>query len=255
MNNISITEEYLELFKEFIYNKSGIHFNLINQVILESRIESSMKERNIFNVGDYFHLISTDKQELKLFLDNITTNLTKFFRTESNFNLLKNKVLPIVLNNKKYSEPIYIWSSGCSTGEEPYSIAMTCLETSKIYPEKVKIYATDISRDAVGYTLSGLKAGETYEIQVVAVGTDENATEYAAAAFSVTTKSEDKNDNHGGNDNKNAATTDKNQNSTVNNANKAAKTGDTANVVFPAAVMMLAGAAVAGILFRRKWMK
>lgn len=117
------------------------------------------------------------------------------------------------------------------------------------------VYATDISRDAVGYTLSGLKAGETYEIQVVAVGTDENATEYAAAAFSVTTKSEDKNDNHGGNDNKNATTTDKNQNSTVNNANKAAKTGDTANVVFPAAVMMLAGAAVAGILFRRKWMK
>ena len=51
------------------------------------------------------------------------------------------------------------------------------------------------------------------------------------------------------------ASTDKNQNSTVNNANKAAKTGDTANVVFPAAVMMLAGAAVAGILFRRKWMK
>ena len=141
------------------------------------------------------------------------------------------------------------------------------------------VYATDISKDAVGYTLSGLKAGETYEIQVVAVGTDENATEYAAAVLSVTTKSEDKNDNNGGNDNngnnsgninnggndnngnagnnkpsdnKNTATTDKNQNTTVN---KAAKTGDTANVVFPAAVMMLAGAAVAGILFRRKWMK
>ena len=134
------------------------------------------------------------------------------------------------------------------------------------------VYATDISKEAVGYTLSGLKAGETYQIQVVAVGTDENATEYAAAALSVTTKSENKDDNNGGNnnnggndnngnngnagnnkpsDNKNT-TTDKNQNSTVN---KAAKTGDMTNVVFPAAVMLLAGAVVAGVLFRRKWMK
>ena len=86
MSNNSLSEEYLYLFKEFIYNKSGIRFNLINRVILESRIESSMKERNIFDVGAYFHLISTNRQELKLFLDNITTNLTKFFRTESNFN-------------------------------------------------------------------------------------------------------------------------------------------------------------------------
>ena len=156
MSNNSLTEEYLELFKEFIYNKSGIRFNLINQVILESRIESSMKERNIFNVGDYFHLISTDKQELKLFLDNITTNLTKFFRTESNFNLLKNKVLPIVLNNKKYSETIHIWSSGCSTGEEPYSIAMTCLETQGIYSNNVKIYATDISMQSLEVAKMGI---------------------------------------------------------------------------------------------------
>ena len=156
MNNISVTEEYLELFKEFIYNKSGIRFNLINQVILESRIQSSMKERNILNVGDYFHLISTDKQELKLFLDNITTNLTKFFRTESNFNLLKNKVLPIVLNNKKDFETINIWSSGCSTGEEAYSIAMTCMETPNIYRSNVKIYATDISIQSLDVAKKGI---------------------------------------------------------------------------------------------------
>ena len=156
MSNNSLTEEYLELFKEFIYNKSGIRFNLINQVILESRIQSSMKERNIFNVGDYFHLISTNRQELKLFLDNITTNLTKFFRTESNFNLLKNKVLPIVLSNKRYSEPIRIWSSGCSTGEEAYSIAMTCMETPNIYRSNVKIYATDISIQSLDVAKKGI---------------------------------------------------------------------------------------------------
>ena len=156
MSNNSLSEEYLELFKEFIYNKSGIRFNLINQVILESRIQSSMKERNILNVGDYFHLISTDKQELKLFLDNITTNLTKFFRTESNFNLLKNKVLPIVLNNKKDFETINIWSSGCSTGEEPYSIAMTCLETPNLYRNNVRIYATDISMHSLDIAKRGV---------------------------------------------------------------------------------------------------
>ena len=173
MSNNSLTEEYLELFKEFIYNKSGIRFNLINQVILESRIESSMKERNIANVEDYFHLISNDKNELKLFLDNITTNLTKFFRTESNFDLLKNKVLPIILNNKRYSDTIYIWSSGCSTGEEPYSIAMTCLETPRIYPSNVKIYATDISMQSLDVAKKGI-----YDKDKVSNISDEYLTKY-----------------------------------------------------------------------------
>lgn len=149
MNDIKLTEQQFNLFKDFVYRESGICFNVINKIILESRIASSMKERNLDKVEDYYKLVSTNKEELKTFLDNITTNLTKFFRNEPNFKLLKNYVLPRILKTKKLGEQIRIWSAGCSTGEEPYSIAITCLETPGIREQDIKIFASDLSLNSL----------------------------------------------------------------------------------------------------------
>ncbi|MEI0494058.1 protein-glutamate O-methyltransferase CheR [Brachyspira intermedia] len=149
MNEIKLTEQQFNLFKDFVYRESGICFNVINKIILESRIASSMKERNLEVVEDYYKLVSSDKEELKKFLDNITTNLTKFFRNEPNFKLLKNYVLPKIMKYKKTGEQIRIWSAGCSTGEEPYSIAITCLETPGITDRDIKIFASDLSLNSL----------------------------------------------------------------------------------------------------------
>ena len=81
--------------------------------------------------------------------------------------------MPIILNNKRYSDTIYIWSSGCSTGEEPYSIAMTCLETPRIYPSNVKIYATDISMQSLEVAKKGI-----YDKDKVSNISDEYLTKY-----------------------------------------------------------------------------
>lgn len=145
MNELKLTEKQFDLFKDFVYKESSISFNVINKVILESRIASAMKEKNIDKAEDYYRIISSDKEELKKFLDNITTNLTKFFRNESNFKLLRNYVLPKIIKKKKFGEQIRIWSAGCSTGEEPYSIAITCLETPCIRDKDIKIFASDLS--------------------------------------------------------------------------------------------------------------
>ena len=149
MNALELKREEFNLFEDFVYRESGIRFNVINEIILKSHIFSSMKEKGIEEVYDYYKLVSSNKDCLEEFLESITTNLTKFFRTQSDFNLLREFVLPKLLKSKRKSEQIRIWCAGCSTGEEAYSIAITCLETPNVKAENIKIFATDLSTHSI----------------------------------------------------------------------------------------------------------
>ena len=133
-------------YRTLIYNESGIHFTATNRSILESRLKEQLRNKSIPNVQTYYNLISKDKEELKVFLDSITTNLTRFFRNQAHFDAMENHVIPELINNKKGTgnTTIKVWSAGCSTGEEPYTIAMLF---SEILPPswKFEITASDIS--------------------------------------------------------------------------------------------------------------
>ena len=133
-----------EKYRALIYAESGITFTPANRSILESRLKEKLREKGIASAVSYFSTISSDKEELKGFLDSITTNLTRFFRNQPQFDTLEKHVVPELLNIKKGSNTIKIWSAGCSTGEEPYSIAMLL---SDILPPlwKYEILASDIS--------------------------------------------------------------------------------------------------------------
>lgn len=156
MNALKLNREEFNLFEDFVYKESGIRFNLINEIILQSNIFSSMKEKGIDEVYDYYKLVSSDKECCEEFLENITTNLTKFFRNETDFKILKEYVLPKILKFKKKGEQIKIWCAGCSTGEEAYSLAITCLETKDIKEEYIKIFATDLSLNSVMTAIDGV---------------------------------------------------------------------------------------------------
>ena len=133
------------LYRDLIYAESGITFTPTNRSILESRLKERLRERNVTSVTTYFDKIKTDKEELKGFLDSITTNLTRFFRNQAQFDALEKHVVPDLINNiKKIPGSIRIWSAGCSTGEEPYTIAMLLTE---ILPKNwtYDILASDIS--------------------------------------------------------------------------------------------------------------
>ncbi|TKZ35045.1 CheR family methyltransferase [Brachyspira catarrhinii] len=149
MNALKLNREEFDLFEEFIYRESGIRFNLVNECVLQSHIFSSMKEKGIDEVYDYYKLVSSDKDCFEEFFENITISLTNFFRTESDFQILQEYVLPNILKQKKNGEQIKIWCAGCSTGEEAYSIAITCLETENIKKENIRIFATDLSFNSV----------------------------------------------------------------------------------------------------------
>jgi chemotaxis protein methyltransferase CheR len=135
-----------EHYRTLIYNESGIHFTATNRSILESRLKERLREKGMDSVRAYFSLISTNKEELKSFLDSITTNLTRFFRNQAHFDALEHFVVPELLKIKKGSAntTVKIWSAGCSTGEEPYTIAMLMNEILPP-PWKFEIVASDIS--------------------------------------------------------------------------------------------------------------
>jgi chemotaxis protein methyltransferase CheR len=144
--NEFLTDVDFGLYRTLIYNESGIHFTSTNRSILESRLKERLREKRVDSVKTYFSTISKDKEELKSFLDSITTNLTRFFRNQAHFDALEHFVVPELLKNRKgyAGTTLRIWSAGCSTGEEPYTIAMLMNE---ILPPswKYEIVASDIS--------------------------------------------------------------------------------------------------------------
>jgi chemotaxis protein methyltransferase CheR len=135
-----------EQYKALIYKESGITFTPTNRSILESRLKERLRLVEESSIKSYFSKISTDKEELKNFLDAITTNLTRFFRNQAHFDALEHHIIPELIKIKQGSgnTTVKIWSAGCSTGDEPYTIAMLL---SEILPPswKFEILASDIS--------------------------------------------------------------------------------------------------------------
>ena len=135
-----------EKFRKLIYDESGITFSATNRSILDSRIKELLRQKNLATPGEYYTLVSHNSEEMKLMLDSVTTNLTRFFRNQPHFDALINYVIPHIIEKKRASgdRTIKIWSAGCSTGEEPYTIAMVLKE---IMPPgfNFQITASDIS--------------------------------------------------------------------------------------------------------------
>ncbi|GHV85430.1 chemotaxis protein CheR [Spirochaetia bacterium] len=146
MSDVFFSDADFTAYRTLIYNESGIHFTATNRSILESRLKEQLRNNSVPTVQAYFDIISKDKEELKGFLDSITTNLTRFFRNQAHFDALEHHVVPELLKVKKETgnTTIKVWSAGCSTGEEPYTIAMLLSEILPP-PWKFDITASDIS--------------------------------------------------------------------------------------------------------------
>lgn len=141
-----LSDSEFDMFRKVIYAESGITFSDTNRSILDSRLKERLREKQLDSVQDYYRVVTSNKEEMKLFLDSVTTNLTRFFRNQPHFDALVNYVVPQVLELKKsqFDKKIRIWSAGCSTGEEPYTIAMI-LKDILPAPYTFEIMASDIS--------------------------------------------------------------------------------------------------------------
>jgi chemotaxis protein methyltransferase CheR len=139
-----LADSDFELYRKLIYDESGIHFSATNRSILESRLRERLRDKKLQTPQEYYAILIRDKEELKVLLDSVTTNLTRFFRNQAHFDAIEHFVVPELLRMRQSERKIRMWSAGCSTGEEPYTIAMLLKE---ILPPgwSPEITASDIS--------------------------------------------------------------------------------------------------------------
>jgi chemotaxis protein methyltransferase CheR len=132
-----------------IYQEAGIHLNAEKKTMLEARIRRRLKALNIPSFSEYCATLFGRhgmKDEIPHLIDVVTTNKTDFFREPKHFDFLTAKALPDLTARNRLGRPLLIWSAGCSTGEEPYTLAMVMSEYAQTHPGlRFRILATDIS--------------------------------------------------------------------------------------------------------------
>ncbi len=146
---------------DVIADRTGIVLSEAKHDMVYSRLARRLRQLKLTEFSQYLSLIkSGDENEILEFTNAITTNLTSFFREKHHFEYLRNKVLP-ELKRTKTDRRIRVWSAGCSSGEEPYSIAMTIRD---VFPRldgwDIKILATDLDTNMVQRASDGIYTEE-----------------------------------------------------------------------------------------------
>jgi len=151
------TDNDFRYIQNLVAERTGIVLSDIKRTMVYSRIARRIRHCGVENFAQYCDLLkSGDETELISFTNAITTNLTSFFREAHHFEYLKDTVLPELEKTKK-DKRIRIWSAGCSSGEEPYSIAMTVRDYFRNKPDwDIKILASDLDFDMVERAASGI---------------------------------------------------------------------------------------------------
>jgi chemotaxis protein methyltransferase CheR len=135
----------------FIQEQFGIKLPPAKKVMLESRLQKRLKALHMGDLSEYCDFLFSEEglhSELHHMIDVVTTNKTDFFREPVHFDYLLQTCIPELIHTYGYgiNQPLNIWSAGCSTGEEPYTLAMVLSEFQESYPAfRFNILATDIS--------------------------------------------------------------------------------------------------------------
>lgn len=144
-------EEFRQL-RDFIYEQCGIYIADNRKYLIENRLVNRLKELSLKNFSEYYHYLRYDtnrRTELTRLFEVVTTNETSFFRNPPQLEVFQTKVLPTVIADirAKGQKKLRIWSAGCSTGDEPYTIAIILSEVLKneISSWDIKITASDLS--------------------------------------------------------------------------------------------------------------
>jgi len=155
-----LTDSDFQAFRRLIYEKSGIALNDGKKELLRTRLRSRLEKEGYPSYRAFFNDVKNDasSKTIIMLLDAISTNLTSFFREHSHFDYMR-KALPAMVEAKRKSNDttFRIWSAGCSSGEEPYTIAFVLLEALGASPVRwePKILGTDLSTDILRRAMEG----------------------------------------------------------------------------------------------------
>jgi two-component system CheB/CheR fusion protein len=136
---------------DYLKGTRGFDFTAYKRASLARRVEKRMQAVQIGRFTDYIDYLEVHPDEFNQLFNAILINVTSFFRDEAAWDYLRGSVLPLILNASGESRPIRVWTAGCASGEETYSMTMMLAEAvgRDAFRERVKIYATDVDEQAL----------------------------------------------------------------------------------------------------------
>ncbi|WP_221627973.1 CheR family methyltransferase [Teredinibacter franksiae] len=164
MREFPMSEGNFKQIKSLAYSLTGISLSDHKQNMIYGRLARRLRKLELKDFDQYCTIISQDHGGEQLeFVNAITTNLTSFFREGHHFDFVERELLPKLLREKASTKRLRIWSAGCSTGEEPYSIAMVLKSCAALSSWDIKILATDLDSNVIAKASDGIYPLERVE--------------------------------------------------------------------------------------------
>jgi chemotaxis protein methyltransferase CheR len=157
MREFAFSEDDFQALRALVKSLTGIHLSEQKRELVYGRLTRRLRALQLRTFAEYREQLSGNVQELAELCNAITTNLTSFFREPHHFQYLRDHLLAPLAANPRGRRRLRIWSAGCSTGEEPYSIAMTVLEAlPDLANWDVRILATDLDSEVLARARRGI---------------------------------------------------------------------------------------------------
>ena len=161
IHDVVLSESDFCKISDLVYEHCGINLHEGKKELVRARLTKQLRLRNFKTFPDYMKHVLEDEtgREFSILIDSLSTNLTSFFREEQHFEFMREQFLPTLLERKRKKNNFRIrgWSAGCSSGEEPYSLAITLLEAVQGQGRwDIKILATDISTSMLETARKGI---------------------------------------------------------------------------------------------------
>jgi chemotaxis protein methyltransferase CheR len=153
-----LSEKEFELFRHLVKKHVGVSFVHTKKATLQRKLASRVNSLGLESYSEYYRYLLQDKEggwELRRLINTITVDQTAFFRHPKQFELLVNVVLPHLATRNNTTKKLRIWSAGCATGQEAYSIAMVISEMFD-HTWDIRILASDVDTDALKIAYSGI---------------------------------------------------------------------------------------------------
>jgi chemotaxis protein methyltransferase CheR len=165
VQEFELTDAEFKRLRELVHARTGIALSDAKRELVYGRLARRLRKLKLASFAEYCQLVeSTGSEELQELTNAITTNLTSFFRENYHFDQLAAEALPQVAAKRSGTRRVRLWSAGCSTGEEPYSLAVVLRESLAHLPDwDIKLLATDIDSKVLATAAEGVYAADRFK--------------------------------------------------------------------------------------------
>ena len=165
VQEFELTDLEFRRLRELVHARTGIALSEAKRELVYGRLARRLRKLKLTSFAEYCELVERpESAELQELTNAITTNLTSFFRENYHFEQLGAEVLPQIASERSAKRRLRLWSAGCSTGEEPYSLAVVLREGLACLPDwDIKVLATDIDSKVVATAAEGVYAADRFQ--------------------------------------------------------------------------------------------